>query len=68
MPESGIEQAAELIVRDGYWNPRPVDLTAARALLARAWAGEPPRTSPGNEHPRSDAVIEHSTTTGVRHA
>ncbi|MEU8874636.1 maleylacetate reductase [Streptomyces javensis] len=42
MPESGIEQAAELIVRDGYWNPRPVERTAVRALLTRAWAGETP--------------------------
>ncbi|MFR0359558.1 maleylacetate reductase [Streptomyces sediminimaris] len=42
MPESGIEQAAELVVRNGYWNPRPVDRTAVRAFLARAWAGETP--------------------------
>ncbi|WP_329359417.1 maleylacetate reductase [Streptomyces sp. NBC_01483] len=42
MPESGIGQAAELIVRDGYWNPRPVDRTAVHALLTRAWAGETP--------------------------
>ncbi|MGW7694337.1 hypothetical protein ACWGMA_36680 [Streptomyces asiaticus] len=42
MPESGIERAAELIVRDGYWNPRPVERTAVRALLTRAWAGETP--------------------------
>jgi alcohol dehydrogenase class IV len=42
MPESGIEQAAELIVRDGYWNPRPVDRAAVHALLTRAWAGEAP--------------------------
>ncbi|WP_413105159.1 maleylacetate reductase [Streptomyces sp. Inha503] len=42
MPESGIEQAAELVVRDGYWNPRPVERTAVRALLTRAWAGETP--------------------------
>ncbi|MBO3679198.1 maleylacetate reductase [Streptomyces sp. NEAU-YJ-81] len=42
MPESGIEQAADLIVRDGYWNPRPVERDAVRALLTRAWAGEAP--------------------------
>jgi alcohol dehydrogenase class IV len=42
MPESGIGQAAELVVRDGYWNPRPVDRTAVHALLTRAWAGETP--------------------------
>ncbi|MGP3938930.1 maleylacetate reductase [Streptomyces sp. 6N106] len=42
MPESGIEQAADLIVRDGYWNPRPVERDAVRAFLTRAWAGETP--------------------------
>jgi alcohol dehydrogenase class IV len=68
MPESGIEQAAELIVRDAYWNPRPVDRTAVRGFLTRAWAGETPWTSPGDEPHQSDSVIEHSTTTGARHA
>ncbi|MEU0034371.1 maleylacetate reductase [Streptomyces sp. NPDC006333] len=68
MPEPGIEQATELIVRDGYWNPRPVDRTAVRALLTRAWAGERPSTPAGDEHPRPDSVIEPSITTGARHA
>ncbi|MGW4672372.1 maleylacetate reductase [Streptomyces sp. NPDC004324] len=68
MPERGIEEAAELIVRDGYWNPRPVDRTAVRALLTRAWAGEAPRTPPGAGRPRTDLVIEPSITTGARHA
>ncbi|MET7857735.1 maleylacetate reductase [Streptomyces sp. NPDC005318] len=68
MPESGIEQAAELVVRDGYWNPRPVDRNAVRALLTRAWAGEAPSSSPGNEDPQSGSVIEASTTTGAHHA
>lgn len=44
MPESGIDVAAGLIVRQAYWNPRPVDAAAARRILARAWAGEPPRS------------------------
>ncbi|MET7996966.1 maleylacetate reductase [Amycolatopsis sp. NPDC005232] len=68
MPEAGIEQAAELVMRDCYWNPRPVNPTAARALLTRAWAGEPPGTSPGTEHRRTDPIIEPSTITGARHA
>ncbi|MYS24281.1 maleylacetate reductase [Streptomyces sp. DvalAA-14] len=42
MPEAGIAQAADLVVQDGYWNPRPVDAAAVRTLLTRAWAGEPP--------------------------
>ena len=42
MPEEGIEQAAELVTQDGYWNPRPVDRDAVRTFLTRAWAGEAP--------------------------
>ncbi|MER6978539.1 maleylacetate reductase [Streptomyces carpinensis] len=68
MPESGITQAAELIVRDGYWNPRPVDRTAVRAFLTRAWAGEAPWTSPGDERLPFASVNEHSNHTGARHA
>nr|WP_308209190.1 maleylacetate reductase [Actinoallomurus purpureus] len=44
MPEEGIDQAADLVVRQAYWNPRPVDREAARRLLSRAWAGEAPRS------------------------
>ncbi|MEW2512713.1 maleylacetate reductase [Streptomyces sp. NPDC046870] len=68
MPESGIERAAELIVRDGYWNPRPVERTAVHALLARAWAGRQPCTSPGDGHPRTESAAPHPTTTGAHHA
>ncbi|MFJ6123088.1 maleylacetate reductase [Streptomyces sp. NPDC092129] len=68
MPESGIEQAAELIVREGYWNPRPVDRTAVHAFLARAWAGETPSTSSGAQHALADSATGHSITTGARHA
>ncbi|WP_329459042.1 maleylacetate reductase [Streptomyces sp. NBC_01497] len=49
MPESGIEEAAELVVRDGYWNPRPVEKSAVRALLTTAWAGDRPVASPASE-------------------
>lgn len=42
MPESGIDRAADLAVENPYWNPRPLDRTAIRGLLARAWAGERP--------------------------
>ncbi|MFD7439456.1 maleylacetate reductase [Streptomyces sp. NPDC059861] len=42
MPEAGIDQAADLIVQNAYWNPRPVDRSSAGALLTRAWAGERP--------------------------
>jgi alcohol dehydrogenase class IV len=42
MPESGIEQAAALAVKNPYWNPHPVEQEAIRRLLARAWSGLPP--------------------------
>jgi maleylacetate reductase len=42
MPRDGIERAADLAVSNPYWNPRPIAREAIRALIARAWAGEPP--------------------------
>lgn len=42
MPEEGIDRAAGLAVENPYWNPRPLERGAIRALIARAWAGEPP--------------------------
>jgi alcohol dehydrogenase class IV len=45
MPESGIDQAADLAVTNPYWNPRAIERTAIRDLIARAWRGEPPQGS-----------------------
>ena len=45
MPESGIERAAELAVKNPYWNPRAIEQEAIRHLLRRAWWGEPPQSS-----------------------
>ncbi|MCK9909044.1 maleylacetate reductase [Microbacteriaceae bacterium K1510] len=42
MPESGIDRAADLAVKNPYWNPCPLERQAIRDLIARAWAGEPP--------------------------
>lgn len=42
MPEAGIGQAAELVMQDQYWNPRPLQHDALRAMLERAWAGDRP--------------------------
>jgi maleylacetate reductase len=42
MPEHGIDVAADRAVEQPYPNPAPLDRTRLRALLARAWAGEPP--------------------------
>jgi maleylacetate reductase len=44
MPEDGIDRAADLAIMNPYWNPRPVERDAVRELIARAWAGEPPRS------------------------
>ncbi|PZP92540.1 MAG: maleylacetate reductase [Variovorax paradoxus] len=45
MHEADLDRAADLAVRNPYWNPRPFGMAergAIRALLQRAWAGEPP--------------------------
>ena len=46
MPESGIDQAADLAVANPYWNPRTIEREAIRELIARAWRGDAPQTSP----------------------
>lgn len=66
MPESGIVEAAERVVQDGYWNPRPVERNAVRTLLTQAWAGESPRPHPASAMPRP--LPDHATTPGVHHA
>ena len=42
MPEGGIDQAADLAVTNPYWNPLPIERSAVRDLIARAWSGAPP--------------------------
>jgi alcohol dehydrogenase class IV len=42
MPEDGIDRAAEAAMADPYWNPRPLEASTVRALIADAWAGRPP--------------------------
>jgi maleylacetate reductase len=42
MSQDGIDQAADLALKNPYWNPRPIERPGVRALIARAWAGEPP--------------------------
>lgn len=43
MHEEGIGRAAELAVKSPYWNPRPLVEEELRALIARAWSGDPPQ-------------------------
>ena len=43
MPASGLDRAADLAVQNQYPNPRPLDRSALRALLQRAFDGGPPQ-------------------------
>jgi alcohol dehydrogenase class IV len=42
MPESAIEQAADIAIQNPYDNPRPVDRQSLRDLIARAYHGDTP--------------------------
>jgi maleylacetate reductase len=42
MPAEALDQAAELALRNPYYNPRPLDATAIRQLLQDAWEGRRP--------------------------
>lgn len=42
LKEADLDRAADLAVKDPYWNPRPVERDAIRALLQRTWAGQRP--------------------------
>jgi maleylacetate reductase len=42
MAEADVEQACEIALSHPYWNPRPVERDGLMALLANAWAGNPP--------------------------
>jgi alcohol dehydrogenase class IV len=42
MPESGIDLATDLALRNPYFNPRPLERAAIHEVIARAWAGERP--------------------------
>lgn len=42
MPEAGLDRVAELAAANPYPNPRPLERDAIRAMLQRAWLGQPP--------------------------
>lgn len=42
MPRDGLDRAADLAVASPYWNPRPLERAAIRALLERAFTGAVP--------------------------
>jgi maleylacetate reductase len=41
--EADLDRAADIAARNPYWNPRPFDRTAIRALLQEAWEGARPQ-------------------------
>ncbi len=42
MPEDGIDRAVEITLENPYFNPRPLEAEALRALLRSAWSGTRP--------------------------
>jgi maleylacetate reductase len=42
MPRDALDEAADLAVQNAYANPRPIERTEIRAMLARAWSGDSP--------------------------
>jgi alcohol dehydrogenase class IV len=53
MPYDGIDRAADQAVANPYWNPRPLERQAIRALIDDAWHGRQPgavssRAAPGS--------------------
>jgi alcohol dehydrogenase class IV len=43
LPEAALDDAADQATQQAYWNPRPVERAAIRALLDDAWHGRRPR-------------------------
>ncbi len=41
--EKDLDDAAELAVKNAYWNPKPIEKAGIRALLQNAWEGSRPR-------------------------
>jgi len=41
MAEIAIDKAADLAVKNAYWNPRQIEREGIREVIRRAWAGEP---------------------------
>ena len=42
MPQDALDKAADLAVENAYANPRPIERSQIRSMLARAWSGDPP--------------------------
>ncbi|MGX1308975.1 maleylacetate reductase [Amorphus suaedae] len=44
LSEADLDRAADIAVRNAYWNPRPIDRQSIRVLLQDAWNGTRPQT------------------------
>ncbi len=44
LKQSDLDQAADIAVQNPYYNPRPIDRAAIRALLQNAWEGRRPQS------------------------
>ncbi|KAJ3579770.1 hypothetical protein NPX13_g793 [Xylaria arbuscula] len=44
MKESDVDVAADIALRNAYWNPREIERDPIRELIRRAWAGEDARS------------------------
>jgi maleylacetate reductase len=42
MPEDGLEHALNLVLKESYWNPRPMEIDPLRQLLRNAFEGAAP--------------------------
>jgi maleylacetate reductase len=42
LEEAQLDEAADLAVKNPYWNPRPIEREEVRSLLQRAWEGSRP--------------------------
>lgn len=51
LAEADLDRAADIAVSNPYWNPRPVERTAIRALLQQAWEGVRPSTGHISRNP-----------------
>jgi maleylacetate reductase len=43
MPAASLDRVADLAVQNPYPNPRPLDRSALRAMLQRAYEGDAPQ-------------------------
>ncbi|KAI0508810.1 putative maleylacetate reductase [Xylaria bambusicola] len=44
MKESDVDAAADIAMKNAYWNPRPIERDPIRELIRSAWAGEDARS------------------------